>query len=178
MDLAGNKYYYFKPDARPPRRILQSDPKIQFSDVEISPSWHQWLRHTRPDPPSIQEQQQDVMRQQQLKHLAAAADARWANKPSVMDRPRRANQELGIGDGEGEVGRVGSRGEAGRQLGPGETGDQVKDQGAEIGDPATEGKVSERQSDDKKQDDPWRRKKGIAGEGYQPEAWTPGSVRP
>lgn len=111
------------------------------------------------------------MRQQQLKQLAAAADARWAAKPSVMDKPRRANQELGIGDGEGQVGRIGSKGEPGRQLAPGETGDQIKQQGKEIGDSVTEGK------NEKAKDDPWQRRKGIAGEGYQHKAWTPGSAR-
>lgn len=49
--------------------------------------WIQWLRHTRSDPPTIAEQQLDEIRQAQLKQLAAAADARWAAKPSALDPP-------------------------------------------------------------------------------------------
>ena len=37
-DLAGNTYWYFKPSfASPrPRRILQNNPKIAYSDLNIS----------------------------------------------------------------------------------------------------------------------------------------------
>jgi NADH dehydrogenase [ubiquinone] 1 alpha subcomplex assembly factor 2 len=47
----------------------------------------QWLRHTRYDPPSIAEQQQDMVRQDRMKVLASQADARWASKPSALDSP-------------------------------------------------------------------------------------------
>ena len=47
--------------------------------------WHQWLRYTREDPPSLAEQQGDVTRQERMKHLAAEADARWEAKPRVME---------------------------------------------------------------------------------------------
>ena len=47
----------------------------------------QWLRHTRADPPTIGEQQADLIRQEQIKMLAAQADARWASKPSALDGP-------------------------------------------------------------------------------------------
>lgn len=50
--------------------------------------WHQWLRYTRTVPPSISEQQADALRQRELKHLVQAADARWAAKPSLLDKPR------------------------------------------------------------------------------------------
>lgn len=47
----------------------------------------QWLRHTRYDPPTLAEQQQDTMRQERIKALAAQADAKWASKPSALDAP-------------------------------------------------------------------------------------------
>jgi NADH dehydrogenase [ubiquinone] 1 alpha subcomplex assembly factor 2 len=47
----------------------------------------QWLRHTRFDPPTLAEQQQDMIRQERMKLLAAEADARWASKPSALDAP-------------------------------------------------------------------------------------------
>lgn len=52
----------------------------------------QWLRHTRPEPPSIQEQQLDEIRQIQIKKLAAAADARWAGLPSFKEGPDKMEQ--------------------------------------------------------------------------------------
>lgn len=47
----------------------------------------QWLRHTRHEPPTLAEQQQDAMRQERMKLLAAQADERWASKPSALDAP-------------------------------------------------------------------------------------------
>lgn len=54
----------------------------------------QWLRHTRFDPPSIAEQQQDVARQERIKLLAAQADAKWAAKPSALDAPDKQQPVL------------------------------------------------------------------------------------
>jgi NADH dehydrogenase [ubiquinone] 1 alpha subcomplex assembly factor 2 len=72
------------------RRIVQYPASTHYSDITISPQWHQWLRHTRLDPPSLTEQSQDLVRQQNLKILAAEADARWAAKPSFLDAPGQA----------------------------------------------------------------------------------------
>ena len=71
------------------RRIVEYPRSTHYSDVKFSPQWHQWLRHTRSDPPSLTEQSQDLVRQEQLKILAARADARWAAKPSYLDGPER-----------------------------------------------------------------------------------------
>jgi NADH dehydrogenase [ubiquinone] 1 alpha subcomplex assembly factor 2 len=57
--------------------------------------WMQWLRHTRAEPPSINEQQLDEIRQAQMKQLAAAADARWASKPSFLDAPSKQQPSIG-----------------------------------------------------------------------------------
>jgi len=140
-----------------PRRILQNDPKIPYSDIQISPQWHQWLRHTRLSPPSLQEQQTDVLRQQRLKQLAQAADERWAAKPSVLDKPRRGNLELGVGDGEAE-GTVGRRWERGVETGSGQSKEKER----------SEGEKREREN-------PWKKDRGK--QEYQPEAWIPGSVK-
>ena len=53
-------------------------------------SWIQWLRHTRHEAPTINEQQFDEIRQAQVKLLAAQADARWASKPSYLDAPSKS----------------------------------------------------------------------------------------
>jgi NADH dehydrogenase [ubiquinone] 1 alpha subcomplex assembly factor 2 len=57
--------------------------------VNLPPQWVQWLRQTRFEPPSLAEQQADVVRQAQMKMLAAQADARWAAKPSMLDAPNK-----------------------------------------------------------------------------------------
>jgi hypothetical protein len=87
------------------RRIVQYPPATHYSDLNISPQWHQWLRHTRREPPSIAEQSQDLIRQENLKVLSAQADARWAAKPSFLDKPGEGRGQaipaLGAGAGAG-----------------------------------------------------------------------------
>jgi NADH dehydrogenase [ubiquinone] 1 alpha subcomplex assembly factor 2 len=69
------------------RRIVKYTYNVQHSDVKLSPAWIQWLRHTREQAPSIEEQQQDIVRQEQIKLLAAKADAKWAAQPSYLLPP-------------------------------------------------------------------------------------------
>ncbi|KAL8793608.1 MAG: hypothetical protein Q9195_003760 [Heterodermia aff. obscurata] len=163
-DLAGNKYWFFRPtlNARP-RRIMENNPRIPYSDIKIPPQWHQWLRYTRPDPPSLPELQYDVQRLENLKVLARAADERWAARPSVLDKPRRGNQELAIGDGEMR-GTVGQKGETGEGRGV----DSVERQ------EAVESK--QREGREKGKEDPWKIRQGKAGEDWKPEAWSPRRV--
>jgi len=75
------------------RRIVQYPSSTHYSDIKISPQWHQWLRHTRSEPPSLTEQAQDIVRQRNLKRLAAEADARWAAKPSFLDSPGQPERQ-------------------------------------------------------------------------------------
>ncbi|PWY76755.1 hypothetical protein BO83DRAFT_358062 [Aspergillus eucalypticola CBS 122712] len=95
-DLHGNTFWEFKDqlNAGRFRRIVKTDPKTHLADVQVSPQWHQWLRYVRADPPSIQEQQQDIIRQMQIKELARLADERWASKPSYLDMPKSQQQPL------------------------------------------------------------------------------------
>ncbi|KAK9436157.1 hypothetical protein VB005_10964 [Metarhizium brunneum] len=96
-DLQGNTYWEFRlakpsPGTSPSdsrwRRIVHYPRSTHYSQVKVSPLWHQWLRHTRRDPPSLEEQAGDLVRQERMKHLAAEADARWEAKPRVMDDVR------------------------------------------------------------------------------------------
>jgi NADH dehydrogenase [ubiquinone] 1 alpha subcomplex assembly factor 2 len=94
MDLSGTTFWEFKDgnNAGRMRRIARYPRSIQLSEVKISPAWHQWLRHTRQDPPSIEEQEANVQRQIQLKQLAQLADERWASKASYLDSPKDTAQ--------------------------------------------------------------------------------------
>ncbi|QUC19444.1 uncharacterized protein UV8b_03685 [Ustilaginoidea virens] len=89
-DLEGNTYWEFRltSSASRWRRIVHYPRSTHYSQVRVSPLWHQWLRHMRASPPSLDEQRGDVFRQERLKHLAAEADARWEAKPRVVEPPR------------------------------------------------------------------------------------------
>jgi NADH dehydrogenase [ubiquinone] 1 alpha subcomplex assembly factor 2 len=118
----------------------------------VSPAWHQWLRHTREQPPSIQEQQGDVVRQAQLKVLAAQADARWEAKARLVGQPAA---DEGVKQIDGKV-----WGAAQPVTGPGETGREQS---------ITQEQPTAKQRDD----DPWKKAKGGPSEQWQPQAWSP-----
>lgn len=90
FDLNGNTYWEFRLTSEPTsrwRRIVKYPSNTHLSSVKVSPLWHQWLRYTRDNAPTLEEQQGDVVRQARMKQLAAAADARWEAKPRMMDAP-------------------------------------------------------------------------------------------
>jgi len=78
----------------------------------------------------------------------------------VLDKPRRGNQELGIGDGEmrGTVGVNGETGEGG---------------GVSRVERKEEVRRKEREGGKKEKQNPWAVRKGRAGEDWKPESWTP-----
>ncbi|KAI9932829.1 hypothetical protein ASPWEDRAFT_33796 [Aspergillus wentii DTO 134E9] len=151
-DLTGNTYWEFKDalNAGRFRRIVKYNPKTHYADVQVTPQWHQWLRYVRPTPPSIEEQQQDVLRQLQMKQLARLADERWASKPSYLDKPQR-QQPL-----------------------PATSSDPTLKQPAQnpaqnTSSPETQKPVTEQ----KPAKDPWAKAQQAQGEGWQPEPWSP-----
>lgn len=117
--------------------------------LSLLAQWHQWLRYTRPSPPSVAEQQSDAVRQIELKRLAQAADERWALKPSVLDKPRANAERLPGGD------LV-------------ETREISHERGEEGERKATE------EPRGKQKESPWKGTQGNPGEHWQPQAWTPG----
>ncbi|KAH8879908.1 hypothetical protein GQ53DRAFT_737842 [Thozetella sp. PMI_491] len=103
LDLKGNTYWEFR-DVRGAegrwRRIVKYPRSTHHGDVDVSPAWHQWLRHTRKEAPSIEEQQADVVRRERMKYLAAQADAKWAAKPRLVDTdPSTAQPKTALGPG-------------------------------------------------------------------------------
>jgi NADH dehydrogenase [ubiquinone] 1 alpha subcomplex assembly factor 2 len=94
QDLSGNTFWEFKDQINHNRwrRIVKADRRTALSDVQISPQWHQWLRQTRIDPPTLQEQAFDLQRQAALKQNARLADARWAAKAKYIEKPKPATQ--------------------------------------------------------------------------------------
>ncbi|KAJ5781713.1 uncharacterized protein N7518_010196 [Penicillium psychrosexuale] len=158
-DLAGNTFWEFKDvlNASRFRRIVRFDPKTHLSDVQVTPQWHQWLRHVREHPPSIQEQQQDLVRQAQIKQLARLADERWASKPSVLDKPKNHQQPPTTQINEANLNQPANAAPA--QTVPAST-------------------TSEPVPKTQKVENPWTKaNKTNPGEEWQPEAWTPSSKR-
>ncbi|KAH8909861.1 hypothetical protein BR93DRAFT_924868 [Coniochaeta sp. PMI_546] len=91
VDLKGNTFWELR-DKRAAelgrvRRMVKTPRNTHYGEVVVSPAWHQWLRHTRHEPPSVDEQTAELLRQERIKYLAAQADARWAARPSVLDGP-------------------------------------------------------------------------------------------
>ncbi|PWW75732.1 hypothetical protein C7212DRAFT_295557, partial [Tuber magnatum] len=90
MDLDGNSFWEIPVSAhgRSRRIVTYKDPKRDLVDYKLPPQWIQWLRRNRVAP-TIEELHADIARQAQLKQLAAAADARWNSKPSLLNAAPR-----------------------------------------------------------------------------------------
>ncbi|KAK2768617.1 hypothetical protein FQN54_000473 [Arachnomyces sp. PD_36] len=164
-DLAGNTFWEFKDaiTAGRMRRIVKYNPKTHYADVKVSPQWHQWLRHVRPDAPTIEEQQNELVRQAQMKELARLADERWAEKPSYLDKPK-----------EQQTGPAMRTSDPTYELGHKEEGTGVKNA---VGTPEEVEEVGKKKSKKSKKPNPWAKEAGGPSEGWQPESWTPGAAK-
>ncbi|TGO36960.1 hypothetical protein BHYA_0110g00250 [Botrytis hyacinthi] len=185
LDLQNNSFWEFRDaiTAGRMRRIVQTPSSTQYSDVKISPQWHQWLRHTREDAPSIEELVGDLARQERLKVLARQADERWNTKASFLDQPVTRQQALPAtqvrdggaytgtdprGDGKGVANAIAS--EAGK----------VEERVATTEKPAS-GEVqydaaTQPREEKKYKDDPWKKARGGPSEEWQPQAWDPNDM--
>jgi NADH dehydrogenase [ubiquinone] 1 alpha subcomplex assembly factor 2 len=154
QDLQGNTFWEFKDklNARRLRRIVRYPRSTHYADIKISPQWHQWLKHTRYEAPTIEEQQADLARQAQLKYLAQLADERWASKPSYLDKPKD---------------QVQTAPEQNRQT-------DIKKKTEDTG-----GVRSAVDTPDvkPKKENPWAKHASNPGQNWQPESWTPGPRR-
>ncbi|KAL7821483.1 hypothetical protein V8C44DRAFT_10481 [Trichoderma aethiopicum] len=189
FDLQGNTFWEFRhhrgaQDAGERwRRIVDYPRSTHLSQVKVSPQWHQWLRHARRDPPSLEEQQAEVARQERIKLLAAQADARWEAKPRVMEDPRaRAAPELELRPRERErrTRRLPLAGEEdGGVMKAAETEDISRTSAEPTRLDRTEDETP-RAKPKVKQDvkDPWTRAAPHGpGEQWQPAAWDPSAAK-
>ncbi|KAI5863313.1 hypothetical protein GGS23DRAFT_596500 [Durotheca rogersii] len=180
LDLQGNTYWEFRlggggADAATAsghryRRIVEYPQSTHYSDVVVSPPWHQWLRYQREKPPTHSEQAAEVARQERIKVLAAEADARWAAKPSYLSPPHLS--------GKPNIGHAAS------PLDTGETHPWGRKQEPMApGSPAQHDLEAETQATPtsdappKSAHDPWKHAQGAPGETWQPEAWSPASAK-
>ena len=186
-DLHGNTFWEFKDalHANRFRRIVRYNQKSHYADIQMSPQWIQWLRQTRADAPSILEQQQDVLRQAQMRQLAAAADERWASIPSYTDSPklqspRPAMDPAHQGDNQIKIDAdaMGPKIEQSKQVEKvvaSEEGPREKANTHTVtGQPASsEGQSTRRKRDRPRgSENPWTKTGG--GDSWQPQSWAPG----
>ena len=153
-----------------------------YSDVTITPQWHQWLRHTRLTPPSIEEQVADEERQRNLKHLAKLADERWASKPSFLDQPKEGSKDhpqpaLRVRDSAAYAAPEGApvrRDEAvdDRVTSP------VRGEDGEGGLPPRKDPERREEAEERGEKNPWDLKRGAPSEEWQPQAWDPNALKP
>ncbi|KAK5664012.1 hypothetical protein OQA88_226 [Cercophora sp. LCS_1] len=185
-DLQGNTFWEFRVSNDPGfdgrwRRIVHYPRKTHHGDVKVSPAWHQWLRNTRKDPPTLEEQEADVIRQERMKMLAAEADARWETKGRLVGSPAGAPGQpmgqpvpvLGTGIAEG----TGSDELSGRvpKEEPAKS-DEVKD--AKGSREETWRKMRDEEEGVLKGKGPWKQAAPSGpGETWQPKAWQSGEAK-
>jgi NADH dehydrogenase [ubiquinone] 1 alpha subcomplex assembly factor 2 len=174
-DLSGNTFWEYLPPgvskAARPRRILRPAKATHHSDVQVSPQWHQWLKQTRVDAPSIQEQLRDLQRIQELQVNARLADARWEAKARYIEKPKTEDAEVsaqrktfGGMDGVKADGPTAVGGEMPR----------TEPESKENARPAVDTQIPKGTAD------PWKKAEETGqnpGAKWQPEAWTPGPKR-
>lgn len=137
--------------------------------------WHQWLRHTRFEPPTLQEQQLDVSRQAQVKQLAARADERWRSQESFLDSPKQQQPApaIGVHDPGGYVQQT----EPEQAQGVRSAVEDAQNLTAAAEDkPADDGRFKGKTK--QKEDNPWTKaERGAPSENWQPGSWSPGTTR-
>ncbi|KAJ7741409.1 hypothetical protein DFH07DRAFT_837975 [Mycena maculata] len=82
-DLEGNRYYE-RPsvleDPRPKRSVKYRDSENVWKYIggnrRLAVQWSAWLTHTRPDPPTFEELQADLVRQERVRRNVALLEAR------------------------------------------------------------------------------------------------------
>jgi len=176
------------------RRICHPKSTTQYSEINISPQWHQWLRHTRMEPPSLTEQSQDLVRQRNLKTLAAEADARWAAKPSFLDAPVKDDTPQPVHDLTNQATNAqyakSADKKGARSVVGGESEDiprriELNNLGAEADagelkgtDPDTTRREIGKHKRSKPAEDPWKQARGGPSEGWQPRGWDGNLITP
>jgi NADH dehydrogenase [ubiquinone] 1 alpha subcomplex assembly factor 2 len=138
----------------------------------------QWLRHTRPDPPSIADQQAELQRQASIRMLAARADARWAAKPSLLDGPDKQQpvQVLESRDPNAGVTQMNAEAERSEHAAPSSSAQQTAEEPAQADDAPTLKTRKPMRTEPK--DSPWKQApKGNPGDEWQPASWSPGPAK-
>ncbi|KAK7179971.1 hypothetical protein DPSP01_009860 [Paraphaeosphaeria sporulosa] len=183
FDLEGNTYWEWKiaKHARRTRRIVEYPGGAYNSDVHVPPQWAQWLRQTRAEAPTMEEQQAEAMRQERIKLLAAQADARWAAKPSAVDAPDKQQpvQMLESRDPSTGIRQMNADQETRDKAEPPKavTEEAIREEAPQTDAAPTLKTRMPMQTEPK--DSPWKKAaaKGNPGDEWQPSSWSPAPAR-
>ncbi len=112
-----------------------------------------------------------------MRQLAAAADQRWAEKPSFLDKPKDTEQvgpQLKPRDPAGYVTQTENESREG-VMNAAKSDEELK--GVARGEDVDKGrfKGATREPPRGKTDDPWKKHQGGPSEGWQPQSWQPDS---
>lgn len=152
----------------------------EYADVNHTPMWMQWLRHTRPEPPSIEEQRFEVSRQASMKQLAAKADERWNAQKSFLDKPEETGQAQPLLQPRDNAGYGRGQTEEDKREGVMNAAKSEEEHIASLrGEDVDKGRFKgETRETPERTTDPWKAaQRGSAGEGWQPTAWQPGKAQ-
>ncbi|KAK5637419.1 hypothetical protein RRF57_013131 [Xylaria bambusicola] len=185
-DPQGNTYYELRqprgdaPEGSPHRRLVYYPRSTHYSEVKVPPAWHQWLRHQRFEPPSMEEQVAELQRQARMKLLAAEADARWEAKPSLLDMPPSCPQQAlnptTTAITATTAAAADQRTTSDRRGQIPSNSDQVRSR--DFGEKKTSPVQTQNTNTKIGDNDPWKQaqQRGAPGETWQPQAWTPAST--
>ncbi|KAB5570790.1 hypothetical protein GE09DRAFT_1104728 [Coniochaeta sp. 2T2.1] len=185
VDLKGNTYWELR-DPRAAeigrvRRVVKTPRTTHYGDVAVSPAWHQWLRHTRVAPPSVEEQKTDLLRQERIKYLAAQADAKWKAQKALADGPEMGQALPPLRSARGKEGETRPAGTLSEDVRESMSGGHRRDeepgsskrQGWGVDQAEERGKVR-RGEEVKAEEDPWKQADaGVPGQNWQPKGWNP-----
>ncbi|CAG8568758.1 15776_t:CDS:2, partial [Acaulospora colombiana] len=89
-DLSGNEYYEAVRviNGRKKRTVEMKEerPLCEYDSDEVPVQWQSWLRHTRFDPPTIEELISANKRKEMIIQRAKALDKEWEERKSAMSR--------------------------------------------------------------------------------------------
>ncbi|KAK9898476.1 hypothetical protein P389DRAFT_193510 [Cystobasidium minutum MCA 4210] len=88
-DLEGNRYFELPHPLNPnsSKRTIDYRVKRDWADYQFQSmpaQWNAWMRRTRQDPPTIEELQKDVARQERLKQNVALLDQAYAEERAQL----------------------------------------------------------------------------------------------
>ncbi|KDR80113.1 hypothetical protein GALMADRAFT_1179861 [Galerina marginata CBS 339.88] len=102
-DLEGNKFYESRSPndpSRPKRTVQYYDPEDMWKYIgggkRLAIQWSAWLTHTRPQPPTIEELQVDMNRQQRVLANVALIEARDRAESEEMLRIRQEDTHTAL----------------------------------------------------------------------------------
>ncbi|KAK8019149.1 hypothetical protein PG990_004287 [Apiospora arundinis] len=117
----------------------------------------------------VQEQQENVLRRQRMKVLAAEADARWAAKPSFLDQPAGQPAPNAAAATQAQDALTSSSANA---------ADPTTTQGEEGKEPTKGGEEKTKKKTLEEKEDPWKKATASGpSEEWQPAAWSPNNAR-